>query len=104
MKLYRVEHRTLTVGAYIGLVNPGKRPGDPYHPTTYWPYFMGEFGFVPVPNKPGEWRVELLDPQEPMLYWLVPIIGDPGTDPNRKDYIDYLSVHAGREFDWSLLR
>ena len=107
VKLYRVEHRTLTVGAYIGLVNPGKRPGDPYHPTTYWPYFMGEFGFAPVPNKPGEWRVELLDPQEPMLYWLVPIIGDPGsstTDPNRKDYIDYLSVHAGREFDWSLLR
>ena len=43
-----------------------------------------------------------------MLYWLVPVIERPGGgipgDLNKKDYIDFLSIHAGREFEWSKLR
>jgi hypothetical protein len=101
VKIYRIEHRTLQVGAYIGVLNPDKKPGDPYHPTTYYPYFQGEFGFAKNPAD-GKIGVQLLDPQEPMLYWLVPIIERPGNA--KKNYDDYLSVHAGLEFDWSQLR
>lgn len=106
IKIYRVEHRTLDVGSYIGISNYGRKPGDPYYPTTYYPYFLGEFGFVKDPLDAKKVRIELLDPQEPMLYWLIPIQERPGGIPGdpKKDYIDYLSVHAGREFDWSLLR
>lgn len=108
VKIYRIEHRTLSVGAYIGISNPGQKPGDPYYPTTYWPYFLGEFGFVKDANDANKVKVELLDPQAEMLYWLVPVFerpagGIPG-DLNKKDYIDFLSIHAGREFEWSKLR
>ncbi len=108
VKIYRIEHRTLTVGAYIGVSNPGHKPGDPYYPTTYWPYFLGEFGFAKDPSDPNKLKVELLDPQAEMLYWLVPILerqggGVPG-DAKKKDYIDFMSIHAGHEFDWSKLR
>jgi hypothetical protein len=98
VKIYRIEHRTLSVGEFVGFANPGGVPRDPYHPTTYWPYFLGEF------NAKGE----LIDPQEAMLYWLVPILPKDGgispTDPNAKDYEDFMSKHAGHEFDWSQLR
>ena len=89
VKIYRVEHRTLSVQDFRGGVGP-------YHPTTYKPYFVGEF------NAYGE----LVNPREPMLYWLVPVSPRPGgtaADP-KKNYDDYLSVHAGHEFDWSQLR
>ena len=105
VKIYRVEHRTLNVGAFIGISNFNQRKGDPYYPTTYYPYFFGEYGFRK--DAAGETRVELLDSKEPMLYWLVPVVEQPGGvpgDPNKKDYIDYFSVHAGSEFDWSQLR
>ena len=109
VKIYRLEHRTLSVGGFIGL-NNNRLPGDPYYPTTYWPYFLGEFGFVHKdandPNSPLE--VRLLDPRAEMLYWLVPIVPKPGGaglgDKNWKDFDDYLSVHAGLKFDWSKLR
>src|SRR5262249_31381311 len=44
VRIYRVEHKTLTVEEFV---NVRKRSGgvgaDPYHPTTYRPYFLGEF-------------------------------------------------------------
>ena len=106
IKIYRVEHRTLDVGSFVGISNYGRKPGDPYYPTTYYPYFLGEFGFVKDPQDPKKVRIELLDPQEPMLYWLIPIQERPGGVPGdpKKDFIDYFSVHAGRDFEWSLLR
>jgi hypothetical protein len=91
---------------------------SPYHPTTYWPFFLGEFNA----------RGDLVDPQEPMLYWLVPILprqGGPTTDPTKRNFLDYMSFHAlgpqglgpetavddlgdpkfkGRVFDWKQLR
>jgi hypothetical protein len=91
VKIYRIEHRTLNVEEF-------RRGVSPYHPTTYKPYFLGEF------NVFGE----LVDPHDSMLYWLVPIIGRPTGpapgDPDRKDYDDHLSAHAGYKFDWSQLR
>ncbi|MDB5312146.1 MAG: hypothetical protein JWO38_6348 [Gemmataceae bacterium] len=106
VKLYRLEHRTLQVQEYTGTNQPGKRPVSPYHPSTYRPYFLGEFGFVKDPTDPTRpHRVELLDPQAGMLYWLVPIIHGSGSPPpGGKDFNDYLSKHAGSEFDWSQLR
>ena len=60
------------------------------------------------PSDPSKLKVELLDPQAEMLYWLVPILerqggGVPG-DAKKKDYLDFMSIHAGHEFDWSKLR
>lgn len=106
VKMYRLEHRTLDAGQFTGKTQPDEKPVPPYHPTTYRPYFLGEFGFRPDPAHPGSTRIELLNPQEPMLYWLVPIVPQepvPG-DPEKKAYRDYLSQHAGHNFPWELLR
>jgi hypothetical protein len=98
VKMYRFEHRTLDVGTFTGKTTPDKKPLNPYHPSTYRPYYLGEYDVYGT----------LLDPQEPMLYWLVPVIQKPGGpapgDPDPRDYIDTLSFHAGAEFDWRLLR
>lgn len=91
IKVYRVEHRILSVNEFV-------KGADPYHPTSYKPYFVGEFDVYG----------RLVNPRDPMLYWLVPVIARTGGpapgDPKKKDYDDYLSVHAGSEFDWSQLR
>ncbi len=124
VKLYRMEHRTLSVEEFANV--RGKGPGaNPYSPTTYRPFFLGEFGYVADPDHPGATRIELLNPQEPMLYWLVPILPRPGGvppgDPNKREFVDFLSIHAldplnlsidevddpkfrDRVFDWSQLR
>jgi hypothetical protein len=111
VKMYRLEHQTLDVGEFTGVTQPEGKPVDPYHPATYRPYFLGEFGWKPDPDHPGVPRVELLNPQEPMLYWLVPVIPRPEGSPpgpDGKDYIDFLSQHAGvppgQEFPWGQLR
>jgi hypothetical protein len=87
VKMYRLEHGTMSAEEFV---NPRKARGvvsDPYHPSTYRPYFLGEFNA----------RGDLLNPQEPMLYWLVPIFPRPGGaqgNPNKREFIDYLSIHA----------
>ena len=94
VKIYRLEHRTMGVDEFV---NTRNRPGaitSPYHPTTYRPFFLGEYGFVADPDKPGAPRIALLHPREPMLYWLVPIVARPGGDPDRRNFVDFLSVHA----------
>lgn len=106
VKMYRLEHRTLDAGQFTGVTQPGGRHVDPYYPTTYRPYFLGEFGFRPDPAHPGSTHIELLNPQEPMLYWLVPVLPrEPAPhDPEKKAYTDYLSQHAGYDFPWGQLR
>ncbi|MBN9519087.1 hypothetical protein J0H58_11305 [bacterium] len=106
LKVYRLEHRTLSVEAMIGVANAGGRPGGPYHPVTYRPYFLGEYRLTSEdPANPRKPRVELVDPQADMLYWLLPVLPNPTPGgPDKKDYIDYLSIHAGHAFDWSTLR
>ena len=115
VKVYRLKHNTMSVDDFT---NWRKRPNastSPYHPTTYRPFFLGEY------NVHGT----LVNPQEPMLYWLVPIAARPGGvppgDPNKREYVDFMSIHAldplnlsvdevddpkfkGRVFDWGQLR
>lgn len=111
VKLYRVVHQTLNVYGFAGVGGSGAKPIDPYHPTTYRPIFLGEFGFVKGTTAADRPHVDLLDPQEPMLYWLVPIIPQTSPDPARPDYVDYLTIHAlgsnfdpRKQFEWSKLR
>jgi len=104
VKVYRLEHQALPVDQFrLGL--------NPFHPGTYRPYFLGEY----------DARGNLLNPQEDFLYWMLPVVPrTPGPgDPNKKGYIDYMSVHAtgmkpeevlaadekdGQVFDWNQLR
>lgn len=113
VKIYRLEHRTLAV-EHFTTRGPDGKPQTVYHPGTYRPFFLGEY----------DARGTLVDPQEPLLYWMIPIIprtpipNDP-KDPFRKEYLDYLSAHAlemsledvlkadeskGQVFNWSQLR
>jgi hypothetical protein len=81
LKMYRFEHRTLGVNEF-------RNGNDPYYPATYRAFFLGEFNV----------RGDLIDPQERLLYWIVPVIARPGTgapiDPKQKTYLDYFSAHA----------
>jgi len=90
--MYRVLHRILFAYQIADEM-------DPNNPTTFWPYFQGEF------NKDGEL---VTNPSDGMLYWLIPIIYEPknrlaqamnppGKKPNLDDYVivDYCKAHAG---------
>lgn len=113
VKIYRLEHRTLRVETFASRQSDGSYP-SPFHPTTYLPFFMGEY----------DAHGELIQPQDELLNWLVPVMpreprpNDPD-DPFRKTYLDYMSVHAldltpqevlrrdesqGEIFNWSWLR
>ncbi|MBY0513206.1 MAG: hypothetical protein K2P78_04755 [Gemmataceae bacterium] len=87
VKVYRLEHETLSVHQF--------RAGtSPYHPATYQTYFLGEYRFKPDPADPTRTRIELDDPQEKMLYWLVPVIARQPADATQTDYFDFFSAHA----------
>lgn len=113
VKVYRLEHQTMMIDRFETKMPDGQYQ-DPYHPSTYRPYFLGEY----------DARGELVNPQEELLYWMVPIIPyiaapNDQTNPFKKNYIDYMSVHAlewsarevlmgdeakGPVFNWSQLR
>ena len=117
VKIYRLEHETLSVAEF----NSGT---DPFHPATYRAFFLGEYGFRPDRTDPERkrTRIELLDPQEKMLYWMIPVIPRAPTAASaftsRKDFDDYLSAHAlgvpledlekepyaSRALNWSMFR
>lgn len=117
VKMYRIEHAVMPVEAFTNAFKAPNQTTDPYHPTTYRPYFLGEF----------DARGTLLNPEEPMLYWLVPVLPRPGVgvapSDKRLPYQDYMSLHAleldgrksidvfdtdpkerERAFDWTRLR
>jgi len=87
VKIYRLEHRIVPVQTFV-------KGTDPYHPALYRAYFLGEY------DETGR----LIDPEDRMLYWLVPILLKPGgaspNDPKKIDYDDYLSKHAGFQVEW----
>jgi hypothetical protein len=91
VKLYRAEHRITPTYDFV-------KGADPFDPVGYRVYFVGDY----TPDG------ELVDPQDPMLYWLVPVFpregGPSPLDPERRHYEDYLSRHAGYEFDWKRMR
>lgn len=122
VKVYRLEHEMLPVEQFVKRL-PGGVYMSPYEPVTYRPFFLGEFGYRPDPADPARVRIELLNPQEALLYWLIPVLpadpNDPVSNPYKKNYIDYMSAHAldlspaevlaadekaGRVFNWSQLR
>jgi hypothetical protein len=113
VKMYRVQHNTMGIEEFINWRKRDNIISSPYHPTTYRPYFLGEFDALG----------NLVDPQAPMLYWLVPIVPRPiiTADPSKRNFIDFMSIHAlarpeinmetvdnpefkGDVFDWNQLR
>ena len=102
IKVYRVLHTIIEPNVLIGDNDPeGKHfePLSPYAPTTYLPFYMGDF------DKEGNLR----DPGDPMLYWLIPIRRRIDSDSREKDYStqpsnirdynrlyeDFVTIHAG---------
>jgi hypothetical protein len=75
VKIYLTQHRMLTQKEFAD----GK---DPYDRDTYWPFFVGHF----------DGNGALIEPYDPLLYWIVPIIkrADGGFD-------NYVRVHAGSD-------
>ena len=92
VKLYRAEHRIVTTQFFV------TQKLSPFHPTMYRVYFLGDY------SSGGQ----LVDPQDPMLYWLVPIMPKAGLlkldQPGPDQFVDLLTEHAGFEFPWSDLR
>jgi hypothetical protein len=98
VKVYRVLHWITDPQPFVGQKVDGKRIGTNLkEPITYLPYFMGAF------DRDGE----LLNKNDPLLYWLLPIVRNaqladyadlhaPMTlnDYNRL-YLDYVYKHAG---------
>jgi hypothetical protein len=92
VKIYRLEHRVTQPWALV------LTETNPHHPTTFRPYYLGEF------EMNAEGKIDFIDSQDPLLYWLVPILPKPPspTDPEQKQYIDYMSIHAGYVYDWRM--
>lgn len=92
VKMYRMEHRVIPPEMFVGT---SRQPRvDPFHPTTYRVYFLGDY------DPTGK----LVNPRDPMLYWLIPVLPKPGGaapgDKERIDFDDYVSRHAGFQVDW----
>jgi hypothetical protein len=106
VKIYRVVHRILNAWEIAA--------GDsPWDPTTYLPYYQGEFDvdgrLLDGPTfKDGQ--IDPSKPANPFLYWLIPIkhelregyVQRTGPDgklipPGPGDFklVDYLKIHAG---------
>ncbi len=81
VKLYRVQHRIMPAEF---LANGG----DPRDWTLYLPYYMGKY------DKDGT----LLDPRDPFMYWLLPILRENSVDP-QSPLNFYVFKHAG-DADW----
>lgn len=83
VKVYRVVH---------AMPSPEQvaKGTDPADHTFFLPYFQGEF------DRDGR----LLDPADPLLYWLIPIVRIPKAAPAGADqfeFINYVEIHAKRK-------
>ncbi len=90
-KVYRAEHRIVPTDKFV-------EGSNPFDPRTFWVYFVGDY------DADGK----LIDPQDPMLYWAVPVVSKPGgPSPDDKlqiPYDDFLTKHSGFEFNWERMR
>lgn len=90
-KVYRAEHRIVPTDKFV-------EGSNPFDPRTFWIYFVGDY----------DDQGKLLDAQDPMLYWAVPVVSKPGgPSPDDKlqiPYDDYLTKHSGFEFNWERMR
>jgi hypothetical protein len=96
VKMVRAEHRITQPQIYLPQhdLETGLKRGEgdtPFNPTTYRPYYLGDYG----PTG------ELLNPTDPMLYWLLPIV--PRETPNKRGqfFDDYMSIYLKHEFPWT---
>jgi hypothetical protein len=87
VKVYRVTHQMLTAQQFA-------EGNDPFDPATYYPYYLGEY----------DAEGNLVDPNDPMLFWLVPILKRSGpvgplvrTPGLPVETINYLAQHAGSD-------
>lgn len=91
VKMYRVEHQILSPADFA-------RGASPYDPTLYVPYYLGEY------DADGT----LKDPDDPLLFWIIPILREPKRgvgdlsgsavwDTDNYDYKDYVTIHAGSD-------
>jgi hypothetical protein len=78
VKVYRVRHEIPPVEPFAH----GRLAAD--DPELYRPFYMGTF------NPEGK----LLDPEDPFLYWLLPVLRDQTIDP-QSPITDYTRLHAG---------
>jgi hypothetical protein len=81
VKIYRVLHQMVPAVALAA-------GADPRDWINYFPYYMGEFD--------GNGR--LLDPEDPFLYWLLPMVRENPSDPHARLKC-YVFLHAG-DTDW----
>jgi hypothetical protein len=114
IKVYRVEHQLLSAEDLVkGLKyvrgdptthRPSYEGYSPYDPATYLPYYQGEY----------DANGNLLDPRDPLLFWLIPIVRKPGEtitgrmnsmaeDVYAKYFDDYVIKHAGSDHRKELL-
>ena len=111
IKAYRVVHRIVPIEAIAGQPAsetygmPAIVPTAAYDPIMFLPYYQGDF------HADGR----LINPNDPMLYWLVPILykngdfTDPASRPKPRDaehlskeqydryYIDYVNIQTGSD-------
>ena len=103
IRVYRVTHKIIPPDILVGDPDSesNKYGTDLNDPTTYLPFYMGQY------DAAGE----LMDPADPMLYWLVPIRKSPGTNVEdfkprprgqqmtlseyKRLYEDFVYKHAG---------
>jgi hypothetical protein len=84
IKVYLTQHRLLSQRQYAD-------HEDPYDKSSYLPFFVGEY------DTDGK----LVNPFDPMLFWVVPIIKtksiDPATGKEVVRYDNYMIGHAGSD-------
>jgi hypothetical protein len=98
VKVYRTEHTIVTPEQFVGfdsMSNSRVPAWRPYNAALYMPYYQGDF------DAAGN----LKNSQDPMLYWLVPIVPLRTPPLSADDYqksggfnsyfSDYVSAHAG---------
>lgn len=91
IKIYLTQHRLLSQDQYAG---KDPKMSDPYDKASYLPFFVGEY------DADGK----MLNPLDPMLYWLVPIIKVPKYNEQTgaaiagaAEYKNYVYIHAGKD-------
>ncbi|MFL5327948.1 MAG: hypothetical protein ACJ8C4_03465 [Gemmataceae bacterium] len=80
IKIYRVLHDMLKPKDFA-------EKKDPFEITTYYPYFLGEY----------DAKGQLKNPNDPMLYWIVPILKFKPSPSSPYEIKNFLVQHAGSD-------
>ncbi len=95
VKIYRVVHVIPDIGAFV------TERMDPRDPINYRPYYMGRYnakGEILDMNKYDS-QGKLLEPGDPFLFWLLPMLRDPPTYVLKSPIKSWAARHAG-DPDW----